>query len=115
MLETHYFFYDEKNPGDTTFLWMVPGNKWGHGPFVALQPGTDEIIEAIAFGWMVGFKRSADSHESFNLGIGAVIDPSVKILGDGVEENAVLQNGEQQIRFKETSQEGLLLITSFTF
>ena len=47
MLESHYFF--EKNEGHT-FFGLTEAEKWGHGPFLALQPGTDEIIEAIGFG-----------------------------------------------------------------
>ena len=113
MLESHYFFHSEKD--DTSFLYMVDGPNWGHGPFVALQPGTDEIIEAIGLGWMVGFKRGKNSNESWNLGIGYIVDPSVKILGDGITENQALPAGETQIRFKETSQRGVFLLVSFTF
>lgn len=102
MLESHYFFTPK-------------GDDFGIGPFVALQPGTDEIIEAIGMGVMVGFKRGAENNSSWNIGIGAVVDPSVKILGDGVRENQALPSGETQIRFKETSQWGLLLVVSFTY
>jgi len=62
MLETHYFF----QPKNKLF-----GIVDGHGPFVALQPGTDEIIEAIGLGWMVGFKRGeAGTNDSWNFGVG---------------------------------------------
>jgi len=112
MLESHYFF--EKNEGHK-FLGLTEAEKWGHGPFIALQPGTDEIIEAIGFGWMFGFRKDAQATASWNLGVGLVIDPSVKILGDGIEENKSLPTGETQIRYKETSQAGLLILFSFTF
>ncbi len=114
MLESHYFFTTEKaDPKAYSFFGMTPSHKWGHGPFIALQPGTDEIIEAIGLGWMVGFKKS--DTESWNIGLGFVIDPSVKILGDDIEENQILPAGETQIRLKETSQGGFFLLASFTF
>ncbi len=113
MLETHYFF--EPASGGASFLGMTTSDKWGHGPFVALQPGTDEIIEAIGIGWMVGFRRSATSSESWNIGLGYVVDPSVQVLGDGIKENEILPTGESQIRFKDTSQGGIFLLASFTF
>lgn len=104
MLESHYFFTPK-------------GDDFGIGPFVALQPGTDEIIEAIGIGVMLGFKRASEENNtsSWNIGIGAVVDPNVKILGDGIEENQSLPSGETQVRFKETSQWGALLVVSFTY
>ena len=113
MLETHYFF-EPKDDGKS-FLGMADPGKWGHGPFVALQPGTDEIIEAIGLGWMVGFRRNATGSDSWNLGLGYVVDPSVQVLGEGIEADEPLPAGETQIRFRETSQGGVLLLASFTF
>lgn len=113
MLETHYFFEPDK--GGRSFLGLTPAGTWGHGPFVALQPGTDEIIEAIGIGWMFGFRRNPTGSESWNLGFGVVVDPSVRILGDGVRENRVLPANEEQIRFKETSQVGYFLLASFSY
>lgn len=112
MLESHYFF--ENNEG-RRFLWFLAPEKWGHGPFLALQPGTDDIIEALGFGWMLGFRKDQQSSESWNLGLGLVIDPSVKVLADGMKENKPLPEGESQIRYKETSQTGLLVLFSFSF
>ena len=112
MLETHYFFMPNRN-----FLWMmsVPWKEWGVGPFVGIQNGSNEIIEAIAAGVMLGFRRNAETTDSFNLGIGMVVDPSVKILGDGMKENRTLPVGETQIRYKKTSQWGVLLLCSYAF
>jgi hypothetical protein len=110
MLESHYFFKPEARfPG-------IDGEKmWGFGPFVALQPGTDEIIEAIALGAMIGFRRAEDTTESFNLGIGLVIDPNVRVLGDGIREGQPLPAGETMVRYKQTSQKGALFLASFGF
>jgi len=49
------------------------------------------------------------------LGLGYVVDPNVQILGEDVNANQPLPTGESEIRFRETSQGGLLLIVSFTF
>lgn len=113
MLESHYFFTPGKAGGN--FLRVNNGN-WGVGPFVALQPGTDEIIEAIAAGIMIGFKRNGStSGGSWNFGLGVVVDPNVQILGDGFIENSPPPGTETIVRFKEASQVGVLLITSFSF
>jgi hypothetical protein len=109
MLESHYFFTPERR-----FLGL--GSKmWGVGPFVALRPGSDDIIDAIAFGGMIGFRRAEDSTSSFNIGIGLVIDPNVQILGEGITLNKPLPEGEADIRFRQTSQKGILGMVSFSF
>lgn len=112
MLETHYFFLPQHN-----FLGMrsVKPNEWGIGPFVGIQNGSNEIIEAIGAGVMLGFRRNENTKDSFNIGVGFVVDPSVKILGDGITENQTLPAGETQIRYKETSQWGVLLVISYAF
>lgn len=117
MLESHYFF-TPKRP-----FWFnsnIVESQWGWGPFVALQPGTNEIIEAIGLGVMFGFKRKKDENgekdtSSWNIGLGLVVDPNVKVLGDGIEENKPLPSGETEVRFKEKSQWGALIISSFSF
>lgn len=68
MLESHYFFVpqprcsDKDGSGSKAFLFGMVANtcnktEWGIGPFVALQPGTDDIIDAIGMGIMLGLKR----------------------------------------------------------
>lgn len=107
VLESHFFF-----PRTT-----ASGLIWGHGPFVALQPGTDELIDALGMGYMVGWRRnnSTDDNSSFNLGVGVIVDPSVRILGDGIEPNQPLPANETAIRYKQTSQNGWLVMFSFGF
>jgi len=53
--------------------------------------------------------------DSFNIGIGLMMDPSAKILGDGITENQPLPAGETQVRLKETSQWGFLIMSSYSF
>ncbi|MFN3931383.1 MAG: hypothetical protein ACK4JY_06490 [Brevundimonas sp.] len=108
MLESHFFFTP-----DHSFLNVAAGD-WGIGPFVAVQPGTDEIIEAAALGVMIGFRRP-DTGDSFNVGLGLAIDPDTRMLGDGLVADQALPVGETAIRYKEESQLGVVLLTSFTF
>lgn len=112
MLESHYFFTPERK-----FLGLKDLGKdtWGYGPFVALQPGTDEIIEAIAIGVMLGFRRAEGNGSSWNIGIGYVTDPNEKILGDGFTANMAPPGNETAVRFKEISQDGVVLLFSFSF
>ncbi|MCW5213003.1 hypothetical protein VU04_08850 [Desulfobulbus sp. TB] len=118
MLETHYFFTPppEKVFGERVANYLeLKQNKMGIGPFVAIQNGSDDFIEYIGAGVMLGFRRTKDSTNSFNIGLGVVVDPSAKILGDGIVENQPLPEGEAGVRFKETSQFGLLALVSYSF
>jgi len=111
MLESHYFF----KPKGSFGLTGTSSEEWGYGPFIALQPGTDEIIEAIGFGGMVGFRRGKDSDQSFNIGLGVVYDPNTQTLGPDIIDGQALPMGETEIRYLEQDQVGLLLLTSFSF
>src|SRR5687768_14782970 len=57
------------------------------GPFVAVQPGSDEIINALGAGVMFAFRYSATDTSSFNLGFGYDVDPNSKVLGAEFVEN----------------------------
>ncbi len=121
ILESHYFFTPELR-----FLpWVfdaTPGN-WGHGPFIAIQPGTQNIIESVGVGWMLGFKRSSivapdlarDRGDSFNLGLGIMVNPNAQVLGDGITKNQVLPAGETAVRLKSTTELGWLFVFSYSF
>lgn len=128
MLESHYFFtppngrafgfFGPRNPTDESMKGLGAGPaepaKWGIGPFVALQPGTENIIEAIGMGLMVGFKRG-DSGDSFNIGVGVAFDPNTRTLGDGIIAGQPLPPGETDIRYLEQEQFGLLFLSSYSF
>jgi hypothetical protein len=92
MLESHYLFEMSK----------IGNREWGLGPFVGIQPGgSDEIIEAFGLGVMIGFKRKPTDTSSWNLGVAYIVDPSVKVLGDGFEENQEPPPGEKEVRLKK--------------
>lgn len=124
MLESHYFFtpctwnfLGLKNPCTNKDDYLIADPKlarWGLGPFIAVQPGSDNIIDAIGLGIMVGARRE-QSTQSFNLGVGVVFDPNTRVLGDGIRENQPLPNGETEVRYRETLQTGVLVLTSFSF
>ena len=120
MLELHYFFTPPVSFGH------IPSGSWGHGPFVAIAPGGNEkIIDAIGLGWMIGFRNhiwdekkqtyTGWANASWNFGVGFVVDANSKILGDGIRANQPLPAGETAIRYKDTSQGGIMFITSFSF
>lgn len=128
VLESHYFF----EPDSAFFIGNVSPKNWGHGPFLAIQPGDKETINAIGFGWMWGFKKgdttikttdakgneitkTTSPRESWNVGLGILIDPNARVLGDGLEPNQPLPAGETAIRYKTESETSLILIFSFTF
>ena len=111
LLESHYFFMPEHS-----FMKLVKPGQWGWGPFIALQPGTDEVIEAAGGGLMIGFRRPGDaSGSSWNIGIGGVSDLNVKVLGDGFVENMAPPGAETAVRYKTKSQDGRVVIASFSF
>jgi hypothetical protein len=97
---------------DTPTVPMV-----GLGPFIAVQPGSDEIIESVAVGVMIGWRRTQNLKDtsSLNIGIGYVVDPNTQVLGAGIRPNQTLPNGETAIRYRKTNQGGVLLVTSFSF
>jgi hypothetical protein len=125
MLELHHFFTPEGNIlGRVNDVEDEHGGRlpledqqkeWGIGPFIAIQPGTDDIIEAVAAGLMMGFRYDTASSQSFNLGLGWVVDPNTRVLGEGIIANEPLPTGEPAIRYRETMQNGLLILASFGF
>lgn len=110
LLETHYFFKPQRSGP-----FGLEEKMWGLGPFVAIQPGDERIVEAIGLGLMIGFRREETRTDSFNIGIGFMIDPNTRVLGDGFVANAAPPPGETEVRYRETAQKGLMLLTSFSF
>jgi hypothetical protein len=119
LLEAHYFFEPDAE------LWGtgLKHNQWGWGPFVAIQPGTQNIVEAVGVGLMIGFKRAAlmakekapERGDSFNLGMGLLVNPNAQVLGDGIVANQPLPAGETDVRLKTTTELGWLFVFSYSF
>jgi hypothetical protein len=117
MLESHYFF----TPNFP--LINVAPKDWGIGPFIAVQPGTDNIIQSVGAGGMIGFKRSKlilkdlqrDRGDSFNIGFGVMLSPNAMVLGDGIEKDKPLPGDEKTIRLKRTTELAWVILFSYTF
>lgn len=88
---------------------------WGWGPFIAVQPGSDNIIDAIGAGLMVGLRRPGEGSQSFNIGVGILYDMDVQLLGDGIFENEPLPADETEIRYRREAQSGLMVMSSYSF
>ncbi|KQM43120.1 hypothetical protein ASE57_13580 [Sphingomonas sp. Leaf11] len=131
VLESHYFatptFSSTRRVREEAFCASFRGNpvqydncmsaqkNFGIGPFVALQPGGEKVIDAIGLGVMVGLRRGADRASSFNLGVGIFYDVDTRILGNGFVEDKPPPAGETEVRFRRQSQSGLLFISSYSF
>ena len=117
ILESHYFFTPDGS------IWNVEPKNWGIGPYVAIQPGTNNIIQSVGAGLMIGFKRSSiiaqdlarDRGDSFNLGFGVMLNPNAQVLGDGIQKDQRLPAGETTIRTKTTTELGYLITFSYSF
>ena len=131
ILETHYFFTPQTdfplfgicNPSRRRSGTQTPSPNdcasdqpmWGWGPFIAVQPGSDNIIDAIGAGLMVGLRRPGEGSQSFNIGVGILYDMDVQLLGDGIFENEPLPPGETEIRYRREAQSGLMVMSSYSF
>jgi hypothetical protein len=129
VLEAHYFFRE----------WFPKAlcqgyncNDYAIGPFVALEvgggttaaPSGDNPITGYALGLMVGMHHpdpaAADSklaNASWNFGVGLRVDPSARVLADGVAANRSPPPGvttTDQL-FKKESRYGVMLLSSFSF
>lgn len=120
ILESHYFFTPMAEDGVRRLPIFGLENTelkktWGWGPFLAVQPSSEQVIDAIGGGVMVGLRKAGEGNDSFNIGLGLLVDLDTRILGDGILADQPLPAGETQIRFKRRDQTGVLLLSSFSF
>ena len=81
------------------------------GLFVAVLPGSENIVEAVGLGWMWRLPdKLAD--RALNIGLGIVVDENVEVLGEGFEPNMPPPPGETEIRTQITDQTGFLMMVS---
>jgi hypothetical protein len=94
-------------------LWMDQWDeqRWSWGPFLSIAPGPS-LIDAVGFGLMLGYRARQTDPYTFNLGVGGTLDFNTRVLGDGLTTNQSLPPGENQVRTKQTTAPGLLIILS---
>lgn len=95
------------------FAWEISDNVV-IGPFVGAQLDEGNVVSALGAGVMTGVRVNRDT-QTLNFGVGAFLDPSVRTLGNGIEEDQPLPVGEAEIRYRNRSQWGILFVTSFGF
>lgn len=119
MLEAHYFFSPSKPDPTPADPKKRDYANWGLGPFIAVQPGSDEIINSIGVGVMLGFRYSKTSNQSFNLGFGLSVDPNTKVLGSEFVDGQPAPLGPDgkplPIRYVTREQAGFLMLASFSW
>lgn len=139
VLESHYLFTPSGHDGRSLFGLLENGpddvdclsrnrfdrnaraachrgdRLWGIGPFAALQPGTDNVIDAIGGGLMLALRRDAVKSDTFNIGLGMLYDVDTPTLADGFVENRAAPGTETTVRLRRGSQIGFLVLTSYSF
>jgi hypothetical protein len=128
VLEAHYF----------AFEWQTGRQSWcknsnlhfncndiATGPFVAVEIGGGSAantdagpITGYGLGWIVGLHHpDAPSTSSWNFGIGLRVDPSAKVLADGVAANRSPPMGitTTDLLTKKEPRYGIMLLSSFSF
>lgn len=113
ILETHYLWkYDSGNISAESRRIMF------HGPQISAVLG-DNVIEGLGVGYMVALRRrnietANFGLKSFNLGVGAMIQPAVQTLGDGLNANQPLPAGDQ-LRYHTGPKAGVYAVFSVGF
>jgi hypothetical protein len=120
-LEVHKFMFGSTVGGDKNRHWT---GSWAVGPYVSVLPGTNEVIDALGAGIIVGFFGRPDKINdnttnkagfSMNLLIGGYIDPQTQVLADGFIDGAAPPAGETSVRYKNVTQYGIQGGLSFNY
>jgi hypothetical protein len=85
------------------------------GPFLGVQFSGDQLVDSLGTGMMVSIPTGASVPKRLNLGLGIVLDPNVRTLGNGIVEDKPLPSGETTIRYRNTGKFGLLFMASVGF
>jgi hypothetical protein len=131
VLEAHYFFKEWPARKQCDLYGIYNCNDIATGPFVAIEVGTGAtatpsstgLITGYALGWMVGLHHpdptspnAKTSNASWNFGVGIRVDPSTKVLGDGIVANQPAPPGVTTANlFKTEPRYGIMLLSSFSF
>lgn len=103
MLESHMWLTTFKN------------GLHGFGPYVAIQASESDLLDAMGIGFMYGIRTDANSAQSLNIGLGYFLRNKVQKLGAGLTANEPLPAGETEIRYRNESDDNIVLTVSFTF
>ncbi|MDH4226145.1 MAG: hypothetical protein OEV59_00120 [Deltaproteobacteria bacterium] len=89
------------------------------GPFLGIKPDEGELIDAAMLGFMVGFKykqyNDERSNQTFNIGVGYVVDPKEKVLANGYVEGRPLPAGATNVDTKLVTKTGWGMMVSYGF
>ena len=103
ILETHYF-------------WTIGTEQLiGVGPFFAIRTGDNDIIDEAGLGIMAGFRRNKTDTNSFNIGLGVMLDPDAQVLADGYFPNLAPPSGSSDVRYKQEERFSLAIVFSYSF
>ena len=120
-LEAHALSLLKKDSKGTKVADSTAGERTpsrAFGPFAALQLGGDQVIQSLGAGLMYGWRgANPDAKGSFNFGLGYVLDPAVKVLGDEFKENQPAPKDAAgkplPIRYATKDKGAILLLVSF--
>lgn len=89
---------------------------FGCGPFAALATTQANLLGGVGLGWLWSWKNEADTDGSgFSLGLGAIVDNSVKTLADGFTVGYAPPAGETVVRYITEPRISYLLFMSNNF
>ena len=95
-------------------IWPISG-KIKAGPFIGVQFSKEQLVDSLGTGLMFSLETGTAAPKRLNLGLGVVLDPNVRTLGNGIEEDQPLPAGETEIRYRSTSKFGVFFMTSVGF
>ncbi|MCX8072927.1 MAG: hypothetical protein N3C12_10805 [Candidatus Binatia bacterium] len=91
------------------------GSRLAVGPFFGVQFG-DDFVDAVGAGMMVGWRLNAlVPRDQLQVGVGYFADPNTRVLGDGFSPDRPPPAGETQVRYKETTKGGIVVLMTYGF
>jgi hypothetical protein len=103
-------------------VWGQPSDKsgeWGLGPFIAIRPGTDQVISAVGAGLMFGRTVDSTGKKGLGFGFGYEAIPQAQVLGAGFVANQPAPLGPNgmplPLTYQTRDKGSFIAIASFTF
>ena len=119
--ELHYFFQGGKFGSDASAANTA---EWAIGPFVSLNTkpdaSTTTLFSSVGAGMMLGldsFNTTSSVSQSFNLGLGMLLDTDVRELAPGIADGQIttLTEAEKDQLVRKTTNSGFMAIMSYNF